>query len=302
MTPIAPKVSPWLIAATLTGCAGKTAGLDFGDASAFETPPGDAVPYDDAFGPLIPVSGGYAVFGQWRLQEGRLSPFPYGCNRTKPAESSGRALVAPFRLMQREVSNADYGICVATGSCAAPDADLSLDPDVRQWNDDAKRNKPVAAGYFAAKRFCRHYGGDLPTIGQWTRAGAGDSSDFGVAGVSARYVTCRADPSASPECAAILAASFRDRTPGHTGPPYRTLPDVATTGWDKGAFGHLDMFGGAAEWTRALFRSLDAQYCPDGPLDSTLYASPESIRPVDRLGAFQVADVIYNGFRCAFPN
>lgn len=305
-------------------CGGQVDSVpDFGDASAFAPPPSDAVPYDDRFGALLDVSGGYAVLGHWRLDGGRL--VPYACNEAL-ATSARRVIVAPFRLMEREVTNGAYALCVNAGACRPPDGDSKLDPAKSAWDDPSRQGRPVAVSFTTARAFCRHYGGDLPTEGEWVRAGAGDSSEFGVAKLSQRFLSCKADTASSPDCAAMLVAAFREDSPG-VQMQYRSLRDVATATWDKGPFGHLDLFANAAEWTRSVPRVDLGAGCVDGRFDADIYAPSESLMPGDHavtaspilsmLGGLAYTDgsafllgpdhVIesgdyYDGFRCAFPN
>lgn len=308
------------------GCGGKVATEDVGGVpSVFGPPSADAVPYDARLGPLLDVSGGSAVVGSWAFNESSKA-LSYRCDRGLPGV---RLEVAPFRMMKTEVSNAAYAGCVKSGACLPPDSSPAGAPLPLAWDSEEKTSNPVAATFALARHFCRHYGGDLPTSAQWSRAAAGDESGFGVPDLTALYLRCH-QGSTEALCDALVHSGFAQTsgTPSDAGRDsglYRPLPNVGTTPWDVGPFGHLDLFASATEWV--LF-DREPIPCVDGAADSvdqdaltSAHAFPTRsvVWSLDVWLGQQIFDVngdeavpvevdvhadhawYYDGFRCAFP-
>ena len=341
------------LVATQFACGARTPGgeLSF-DAGppAFSPPPADAVAYDPSFGPLLDVPDGIAVVGLFQLDIAGRRIVPKAC--ASPTGASGwagssRRYVRPFRLMKLEVTNAAYAECVKAGSCTPPDG-LSADVDGGvfpvaggHWDALEQQAKPVALSSDLAREFCRHYGGDLPTLGQYALAGTGGSPSFGVTAVTDTFVRCALGESLS-DCTAVRSSNYaQDPTsfpetsvpPGTTRPGYYylPLPNVGSSSWDVGPYGHLDLFASAVEWIRIPTHNPNTDPCAVGNdadwylRDTPEYPPPQALlwRPSDALteklgigmtiypsALFEVVEPYVfirgplnyaNGFRCAFP-
>jgi formylglycine-generating enzyme required for sulfatase activity len=302
-----------LTSAAIPACGGRVA-FDYGDAGAFPPPDPSAKLYREEFGAVLPVPGGITTVGAFDRRGSSITPRPcvYGGDATF---SSMRVLVAPFRLMEREVTARAWASCLSKDGCEPPDADLAKDPLPGPWSSPEKADRAVGVGFAAARAFCRRYGGDLPTIGQWSRAGVGDVPTFPVAGLAERQSACLAG-SSDPLCPALRSAGFGFPAASI----FHSLPISGANAWDIGPYGHRDLHGSAAEWVRGVPRDLSST-C-DLVLDATRYndaehtdefaAAPEFMIEYgnngDGTGIFALAYAprvdepqYYMGFRCAFP-
>jgi formylglycine-generating enzyme required for sulfatase activity len=135
--------------------------------------------------------------------------------------------ITTFEMDRTEVTVADYGQCVATGSCepARPEpASPPPSPDV-----------PVTqVRWEAADRFCKWAGGRLPTEAEWELAARGaEGREFPWGDVYNPYLSNHG----------AWADDRTDATDGFVGlAPVGSFPDGATPE------GILDMAGNAAEW------------------------------------------------------
>jgi formylglycine-generating enzyme required for sulfatase activity len=327
----------WLGTVAIGCIAACGAGAATGDlpippsASDFGPPAPDAVAYDARLGLLADVPGGAARVGVWMHSGGVLSPAP--CDERLGAPYYGaenaKLIVAPFRLSVTEITNGAYAICVRQGGCAEPDlAPLSggTTGTPIDWRASDEANKPVVVSWALARAFCRHYGGDLPTAAESSRAANGDSvDDFSVAAMTSAAATC-ATATPSPEC---------DRMRVVVGESVLTPPglfDVGTDSIDVGPFGHRDLFANAIEWLRGPLpdATCEATYDNDVTKPSaegstvhawyhpavlaTALADPAQQVPVDQGGIppevsptgnfwdlSQTPTAPLVGFRCAFP-
>ncbi len=283
--------------------------------SASDFPPSEpsAVPYDPRLGALADVPGGATHVGDWTLSVPSFAIAPNACSEL--ITPNARVIVAPFRLMVTEVTNGEYAVCVDGGACTEP-------PDVAglggvSWRDASIVNRPVIVSWSQARGFCRHYGGDLPTSGEFQRAEGADDTP-GQPSLVSKWQACRRSGSpVSPECARIT-------DPFSSGA--RSLQDVGQDPSDVGPYGHHDLFGNADEWERALLETPASQDLCAWPLDDhDVYRAPDAVHPfvyfpVGSLAAsagpdaaseppFEVPDLrpdgYYkgepSGFRCAFP-
>lgn len=318
-------------AATLLACGSAT---EPGGDAELPPPPGfwpetaSAAAIDPALGEIIRVPGGNVRDGSWFYDEAERRYVPGACEKGLSVVFR----VSPFRLMRHEVSNRVYGACVRARKCAPPDGDLSLDPlGAGAWDDERRANKPVALSMAQARGFCRAYGGELPSYYQWVRALEGDTGEFGIEALTEAWIRCKLGD-ASPFCATLSSAPWRDPLPARPPVLFRTLPDVGANAWDVGPFGHRDLFGGAGEWVRPTTRpfpfrrlecaatgllvdgycSADYQIDPDAPhwvmhparelSEDFEYLPPARVilHGSTNLTAAGKAQY-FNGFRCAFP-
>lgn len=292
----------------------------------FEPPPPDAVPIEASLLPVLEVPGGLAWVGRWSVQTPRPHFRPADCSGT--SDGSLQLRVGAFRLMETEVTNAAYARCVDTGSCVPP-AELTqatpAEPTLGDWRDPTRARDAALVDYFQARAFCRHYGGDLPTYGEWARAISAGADGFGTPAISEAYYECE-HGSSDAYCSSLLAESEQSLKL-----PIKRAGNPLTYEWDVGPYGHRAMTGGAAEWVRSLvsrgFPYLSSQ-CGKILDDAGLYHDPDAsesglrmiaMMPLDGLVAARALpngypDTIsaaqfldphearyFTGFRCAFP-
>lgn len=306
MTSLRPALVVFLVAC---GGAVATAPLQIPSSqSDFPAPSSDASPYDPRFPPLLDVAGGAARVGSWDISpQGSFSP-------SACLDGGERVVVAPFRLMETEVTYADYAICVDAASCQSPDFPIAGD-----WRADAIAHRPVILSWGLARTFCRHYGGDLPTMGQFARASSGDDETYGVPAMTSLWTRCHTGAT-TVGCSEVVLE----------GRQLFDMSDVRTLPADRGPFGHLDLFGNASEWERSLDNIPGGPNgtCPWPLLEHDVARSPETpnVRsaylPVAAVAGFPVGPwqggkvarvwpdeigndlgtpVALTGFRCSFP-
>jgi len=317
----------------LTACGGQTSADVPPSSSDFPEPSPDAVPYDDRVGALANVTGGRARVGGWWFVNnlfGGATPSslditPLACAGAD-ADTSGawpfgfgaEVIVAPFALMTTEVTNQGYAVCVDSGACAVPDIPRS---DAVDWRSPLVVHQPAVVTWSLARAFCRHYGGDLPTAGEYARATVGDAETYAQPAVLSLVLACALSPGGS-EC---------DKLQG-----FGPLADVGTDPNDVGAFGHFDLYGNAWEWVRGYFDEQSTSFCstplyehdvpltfPDSSANDASTFPPNAIAysPERSLGIPPSSDVDHAitpdlalhdpqqdvegpsllGFRCAFP-
>jgi len=322
----------WRCAAAvlLVGCGGEIEDEPMVGRAPFPPAPPDAVPYDEALlGRALEVPGGTAVIGGWRLREVAPHFVAAGCAFPQASFFSLNVKVGSFRLMELEVTNRAYAACVDAGACQPPsefDPDPSA-PPLGDWRDRSHADEPVTVDYHRARAFCRHNGGDLPTRGEWARAAGGDDPGYAIHRLSEAYFDCARGSSAA-ICAEILDANV---ITGGARPRRPTDPRLAA--WDRGPYGHLGLFAGAAEWVKSTYASDVEAGCAAIHDDATLYRDLEpgdiSTRVATELpiavldsnafalirdhaiGEFDVFEdarfiaagtaTYYTGFRCALP-
>lgn len=310
------------------GCGGEieedTAATAPSAPAPFDPPPPDAVPVDEALLPLLDVPGGLAYAGMWSVYDSAPHFQPAACDAL--SDGSVRLRVGTFRLMEGEVTNAAYARCVDGGACAAP-AELTqlspAEPTLGDWRDPSRAEDAALVDYFRARAFCRHYGGDLPTYGEWARAVSAGASGFANAPLSEHYFDCKhGAPDA--DCPELLSEWQELRRP-----PLKRAPSAYAYGWDRGPYGHRGLVGGANEWVRSVF--VDGYptrtHCGQVVDDAGLYRDPDPsevgvrVMTMLPLGGLEGAhgpldgpdfaryDLFldphqaryFTGFRCAFP-
>ncbi len=203
-----------------------------------------------------PVDGGVYVY----IPEGEFARGDAnGGSNEKPVKT---IFVSGFWLKQTEVTNAEYGRCVAGGKCSAPNNN--------SWQQSQYANHPVTdVDWSQAVAYATWAGGRLPTEAEWERACRGDDGRS--------YPWGNATPSSS-------TANFGDSSRGTT----------AVGSYPAGAspYGLLDMAGNVWEWTADWY---DAGYYASAPQRDPTGPSSGSGR-VLRGGSF-----VYNAtdVRCA---
>ena len=312
-----------LVASMVVGCGGQVEPSPHPDASVF--PAGVIANTPSSLGPVLDVTEGEAIEGYWYVDRASKTIRP----ETRCFDGIAKKFwVAPFRMMKWEVTNGAYKACVDEGACAAPGAfepSRTGNPDPAPWDAPSKRKKPAAVGYRAARAFCQHYGGDVPSAAQWNRAAAGDDlSTFGIPSLTAALLTCLFDHR-GPLCDEFARSASISQ---NLIPPF-VLTDAGATSWDVGPFGHQDLFANAAEWTRtAQLTPDDRKFCalPDDSPDQ-IAVGPElpNVQTVRQIAALleglvplpgpddpHLNKIVYpgirvdeptyfTGFRCAFP-
>lgn len=240
-------------------CGGQTRFADF------PPPSPDAVSYDDKLGARADVSGGRARIGgfwlgneiaEWEEEDAApptsldLAPLP--CSGTDAASAAfpfgfnAEVIVAPFRLMTTEVTNDAYAVCVDSGACAQPDIPRA---DSMDWRSPDVAQQPVLVTWSLANAFCHHYGGDLPTAGEYARATVGDGETYAQPAVLSLVLECALGPPSN-----LVAECTRLRGNG-------PLANVGSDPSDVGPFGHVDLYGNAWEWVRGYFDENSAPFC-----------------------------------------
>ena len=176
-----------------------------------------------------------------------------------------RIYVSAFWMKQTEVTNAEYGRCVAAKACPAPDNSI--------WDDSDKAEHPVThVSWDNAVAYAEWAGGRLPTEAEWERACRGDDGRA--------YPWGNAAPGSS-------TANFGDSSRGTT----------AVGSYPAGAspYGLLDMAGNVWEWTADWY---DSGYYASAPQRDPSGPASGSSR-VLRGGSFNnVASLV----RCAYRN
>ena len=301
-----------LMTCLLLFCGGRTSPPTIPpSASDFPPPSNDAVSYDPRLGELADVPGGRARIGGWLQNNWTVTPL--ACDPSSESSDDWsfnlEVIVAPFRLMITEVTNDAYAICVDSGGCIPPDrAYLDNNGNALDWRDSSLGQRPVLLNWDLAHDFCRHYGGDLPTAGEYARATTGDEESYVQRSMLDLMQECAEAVPPPAECS-------RGEPPGTVGAgPH-----------DVGAFGHYDLASNAPEWVRGFFPPKDSALCSkivyehDIPLSSPspdarpnsyihgewLLAEPGPTITSPEVIAYSPMPAsmanVSTGFRCAFP-
>ncbi len=243
--------------------------------------------------------------------------------------------VNAYELMRTEVTRGMWAVCMQESACDSPRGYVGKSSGtgvVDSVAAPADQAEPISVTWFQARRYCQHYGGDLPSDAQWTRAVQGPEWGWGIASVRHSFDRCLAGESL-PICSELVQQG--ETWGGDTRGGGVTV--VGTHPWDVGPYGHVDLWGNAREWTRSATASppLEAfcqladgsadpvSYMPDstftqawtfqyGDFSASLLERPASFVPENLdhdswlfLGGITLKEVNaasrYTGFRCAFP-
>lgn len=190
-----------------------------------------------------------------------------------------RVYLDSYWIMQTEVSNAQYALCVAAGACSAPDN--------TNWNQESAADHPVTnVTWKQAQAYAQWAGGRLPTEAEWEKAARGTDGR--------RYPWGNQAPTAQ---LANCCQHMESVTPVYS--------------YAEGAspYGVLNMSGNAREWTAdgysAKYYSTSPQSNPNGPDTYALivwrggayFDRPESVRSAFRAGLQHKARNSHLGFR-----
>jgi len=187
--------------------------------------------------------------------------------------------VAGFWLGETEVTNAQYGRCVAAGDCTPPEN--------AQWDDPAYADHPVShVSWGQANDYATWASGRLPTEAEWER-------------------TCRGDDART--------YPWGNDEPDETRSNYNNIIGATTPVGSypagQGAYGHLDLSGNLWEWTSSLetdypYDATDGREAmtgdePRAVRGGSFYYTSYQIRCAARTGFTPTAANEHIGFRIA---
>ncbi len=232
---------------------------------------------DCGVSPLVAIANGIFSMGSAEAEAGRGTDEP-----------SHDVVLSPYRIEQREVTNADYLACVLADACEPPTTCAAGTPT---WT--GPRSFPAAAttepvrcvSWPMAKAYCEHVGRRLCTEAEWERACVGSALH--------RTFPWGDDWPVDPD-------QYANCKEGYCNDGYEMVAPVAS--FPDGAVpesGLLDMAGNVAEWVLDYYEpdayTTGAQQDPKGPCDGLEPCEDRYVR-VHRGGSFAVTDQFV---RCA---
>ena len=203
--------------------------------------------------------------------------------------------LSDYLIDKTEVTNGEYGECVADGACTPP-AEISSATRPSYFDNPAYDDYPVVwVDWYQAEAFCAWAGGRLPTEAEWEKAARG-------------AVDTRAFPwgDQAPMCNLLNGRVMGQSCVGDTTPvgTYSPIGDSP--------FGMQDAAGNVyewvADWYSASYYQTSPEIDPQGP-----ETGDNKIRRSGAFGSFEVFQRVasriltppdtvksYIGFRCAY--
>jgi len=201
-----------------------------------------------------------------------------------------------------EVTNAMYGLCVASGSCTPPTEDASFSRSPYYSHPTCAGYPVVQVTWLQAHDYCEWAARRLPTEAEWEKAARGTDGrrfpwgDQAPTGTLANLCgsECRAEPRESNVDDGFIETS-----------PVGSFPAGASP------YGALDMAGNVLEWVtdwgRADYYSVSPEVNPSGPSTGdtrvlrggSFVQLPVGITASARIFLLPAASNEYGGFRCA---
>ena len=243
---------------------------------------------------LVPLAAALAATG------GDYVRLPGGRFRTalKYEDAPGPQAIAPFALMRRPVTNAEFAAFVATHPQWRRDRVASVFADARYLAHWERPMSPAAASaaqpvtgvsWFAAQAYCEAQGARLPTWSEWEYAAAADEL----------RIDARSDP------------AWRERILAwYSRPSSQALPRAGLQA--PNAYGVQDLHGLVWEWTEDFSALLvDGDNRNQGDPDTMRFCGAGALSMDDRdnyavlmrvalLSSLEAQSTTINlGFRCA---
>lgn len=206
--------------------------------------------------------------------------------------------VDSFWLDKKEISNLQYGLCVAAGACDPPRL-ISSFSQKSYFNDPAFQYYPVInVDISQASAYCSWVGARLPAENEWEYAARGPESlifPWGNIFDKTRLNYCDAG------CEGISDNSYDDGYPDTA--PVGSFPSGAS--W----VGVLDLSGNVREWVSDVYASYQTGEAVNQsgidtgelriPRGGSWYDKPDDVRSANRGG--ELPDYFRHnlGFRCA---
>ncbi len=162
-----------------------------------------------------------------------------------------RVILSDYWIYATEVTNRQYGLCVAQAWCAAPNSDDNPEYDIFA----ATQRPVVGVSHEQARAYCEFMGGDLPTEAQWEKAARGVDSRI--------YPWGNADPT----CDLANSANCLKHT-----------DDVLRPEHGRSAYGALNMAGNVYEWVADWYDPLYYETGPSGDPPGPLEGRARVIR------------------------